>query len=146
MSDSSDPIYVYDSRTQFTRPLFVVYEHEHVDAFLMALDPESAGLGWRRPDWVYVTMQRMHTYQKDRYKSTSSTSVRNSPVKTSAIKRAKKREIDLTWKLKEKERRIVELEAEVERWRTDTSSMTADAALKLLTETATKISTKEVKE
>lgn len=64
----SEPIYVYDSRSQFVRPLFVCYDFDNVDVLLKALNNDD-GPNWSRPSWAYVTKIRMHVYERDTYKS-----------------------------------------------------------------------------
>ena len=69
--ENNEPIYVYDSRTQFTRPMFVVYNFDDVDIFLKAKD-NTYDPKWERPDWVYVSKQSMHPYARDTYKVSNS--------------------------------------------------------------------------
>lgn len=51
----NSPIYVYDSRTQYQEPVFVVYDERNVEPVIMAL----YGL---YPDFLHVSKQRLHQY------------------------------------------------------------------------------------
>jgi hypothetical protein len=47
------PTYVYDVRSQYERPVFIVYDDAHVEPCIMALYGEY-------PEFLHVTKIRMH--------------------------------------------------------------------------------------
>lgn len=58
------PIYVYDVRSQFMEPVFIVYNTDHVDVFVKALGLDDANL--------LASKERLHPYEGNRYKNTGS--------------------------------------------------------------------------
>ena len=138
--ENREPIFIYDSRTQFTRPMFVVYDYDHIDLFLMKLEgiPELTPR-WTRPDWVYVSKQRMHPYEPDPYK-VPGTSMGKS-ARTSARDRNSSALIsNLSTKNRELERENIKLrnraekaEADVESWKASNMNALRDLAIDILT-------------
>ncbi len=53
---NKQPIYVYDSRTQFIEPIFVVFDLNHVERVITALFGET------RPEFLFVTTMRHHKH------------------------------------------------------------------------------------
>jgi len=53
---SKQPIYVYDSRTQFSEPLFVLYDFNHINPVITAV------FGNPVPEFIFVTTMRRHKY------------------------------------------------------------------------------------
>jgi hypothetical protein len=50
----SGPIYVYDSRSQYQEPIFIVYDEAYVEQIVRLLN------GGEYPDHIYVTTIRLH--------------------------------------------------------------------------------------
>lgn len=49
------PYYAYDSRTQYVKPVFVVYDRDHIEPVLTALYGHH-------PDFIEIYTYRMHQY------------------------------------------------------------------------------------
>lgn len=136
--ENKDPIFVYDSRTQFTKPMFIVYEYELIDPFLknMGIDDVDG-----RPDWVIVTKQRMHPYEPNPYKvpglstKNGGSTVRSAHARNDSalISLLTKKVTELEKKNSELSTRALKAEADIASWKDSNMNALRDLAIEILT-------------
>ncbi len=140
--ENREPIFVYDSRTQFTKPMFVVYEYELIDPFLKKMGIDDFSAVWKRPDWVMVTKQRMHPYEPNPYKVPGSSSGKsgNSSAQTTRDKNSAALISSLSTKNKELEKlnfqltqRAAKAETDLATWKASNMDALRDLAVEILT-------------